>query len=154
MTVLQRILLAISPSHGRALIYVWAVEQDDLSKRSIPQGQEAHLAGQDVFVPWVLAKGQVQQKATDKATHGRKSRGLESEEAAPKEEENPPPVFNRYYHMFAKGELTKLVHDAAGELGLAIGAKADSAAGCGIEIVQDGWERSNYYVELQRWEYR
>ena len=64
-----------------------------------------------------------------------------------------PKVFNRYYHMFAKGELAELVNDAARGLGLQVGRQpaGNKTRDAGIEIVQDGWERSNYYVELRRW---
>jgi tRNA (uracil-5-)-methyltransferase TRM9 len=56
--------------------------------------------------------------------------------------------------MFADGELLDLVHNAAKGLGLYIGArgKAPIAVSGGVEVVQNGWERSNYYVELRRWE--
>ncbi|KAJ6546550.1 S-adenosyl-L-methionine-dependent methyltransferase [Mycena vulgaris] len=60
-------------------------------------------------------------------------------------------VFNRYYHMFEDGELASLVVLAAGELGLAVGAPSDAAGLKGVEIRQNGWERSNHYVELRRW---
>ncbi|EAU88252.2 hypothetical protein CC1G_03924 [Coprinopsis cinerea okayama7 len=125
----QRLIQAISPNHGRALIYVWAIEQDELSKRTIPVEGEAKT-GRDVVVPWVLSK-----------TH--------SGEGSPKAEQ----VYNRYYHMFAKGELRELVIAAASDMGLEIGPKPTSQGGRveGVEIVQDGWERSNYYVELHRW---
>ncbi|KAJ6455708.1 S-adenosyl-L-methionine-dependent methyltransferase [Mycena sanguinolenta] len=114
----KRLLSAVSPAHGRVLIYVWAVRQDDLSKRSIPTGSSG--AGQDVFVPWVLSDDKTQ-------------------------------VFNRYYHMFDEGELAGLVNLAAEELGLAVGPSSSSHLK-GVEIVQDGWERSNHYVELRRWQ--
>jgi tRNA (uracil-5-)-methyltransferase TRM9 len=42
----------------------------------------------------------------------------------------------------------------AGErLGLSVGTEVDCQKGCkeGVQIIQDGWERSNYYVELKRW---
>ncbi|KAI0703642.1 hypothetical protein BC835DRAFT_1262784 [Cytidiella melzeri] len=130
----QRLIQAISPTHGRALIYVWAVEQDGLSKRSIPRDQVLQTCGQDVFVPWVVTQGQPQPKS---AVHT-----------------STAPVFKRYYHMFTKGELTSLVHEAAKELELTVGAKGDAEGKRGIEIVRDGWERSNYYVELRRWECR
>ena len=103
-------------------------------------------------MPWVVAKGQVSQKSSCKIEQDRKTNSGQHEEVVAQEPENPPPVFNRYYHMFAKGELTRLVHDAANELGLSIGPQEDKSEGSGIEIVQDGWERSNYYVELRRWE--
>lgn len=61
-------------------------------------------------------------------------------------------VYNRYYHMFAKGELARLVAEAAAELNLIIGAAdGQPPSSQGVEIVQDGWERSNYYVELRCW---
>ncbi|TFK72198.1 hypothetical protein BDN72DRAFT_836590 [Pluteus cervinus] len=116
----QRLLETVSPNHGRILIYVWAMEQDPLSKRRLPES-DVGSAGLDVAVPWVLT-------------------GTEQ-------------VFNRYYHMFAKGELVGLVLEAAATLGLEIGSPSEGTtkSGRGVEIVQDGWERSNYYVELRCW---
>jgi tRNA (uracil-5-)-methyltransferase TRM9 len=99
----QRLLEAVAPSHGRVLIYVWATEQDALSKREVPADTGD---GQDVFVPWVLGDGLVER---------------------------------RYYHMFARGELRALVDEAT------------SALGGGVQVVQEGWERSNHYVELRRY---
>jgi tRNA (uracil-5-)-methyltransferase TRM9 len=64
-----------------------------------------------------------------------------------------PQIFRRYYHMFARGELVGLVTKAASELGLCVGSRHDGPGNMrGLEIVQDGWERSNYYVELRCWE--
>jgi len=62
--------------------------------------------------------------------------------------------------MFAEGELAELVRNAANDLRLHIGpfveGMVDNGGGIeirrGLEIVQDGWEKSNYYVELRRWE--
>ena len=56
--------------------------------------------------------------------------------------------------MFAKGELRELVCEAASGMDLYVGdtANADSRYSKGVEITQDGWERSNYYVELKRGE--
>ncbi|KAJ7489836.1 S-adenosyl-L-methionine-dependent methyltransferase [Mycena galericulata] len=115
----KRLLSAVSPHHGRILIYVWAVRQDEHSKRSIPT-DGANETGQDVFVPWVLSDDKTQ-------------------------------VFNRYYHMFAEGELSALAALAAEELGLVVGAPGAPSIK-GVEIVQEGWERSNHYVELRRWQ--
>lgn len=67
----------------------------------------------------------------------------------------PPDPIRRYYHMFSKDELRELVQSAAQELGLKVGpppsndVKVESTEG--VEIVMSGWERSNYYIELQRW---
>lgn len=135
----QRLIQCVSPRHGRILIYVWAIQQDELSKRSIPLDQ----TGQDVFVPWVLSQ------QTGKGT---RESGMNAvvHELAPATTPSPP-VFNRYYHMFAHGELGDLVSKAASELGLYIGSR-DEQNTRGLEIVQDGWERSNYFVELRCWE--
>jgi tRNA (uracil-5-)-methyltransferase TRM9 len=55
--------------------------------------------------------------------------------------------------MFAKGELRGLVEEATRHLELQVGSpKSNGALARGVEIVQDGWERSNYYVELRCWE--
>ena len=127
----------MSPNHGRILIYVWAVEQDELSKRTIPTGDRntAH-PGEDVVIPWVLSKSAVGNRT---------------------QETHEPQVFNRYYHMFAKGELYGLVQEATKEIGMQIGPSISTGnprAARGVDIVQDGWERSNYYIELRCWETR
>lgn len=132
----KRLLQSVSSSHGRILIYVWAVEQDELSKRKIPAADESTpTSGKDVVVPWVLSK--------------------DLDNRAPPT--NEPRVLNRYYHMFAKGELRRLVEEATRELELQVGPPMPNGAlGVmqGVEIVEDSWERSNYYVELRCWENR
>jgi len=119
------------------LVYVWAIEQDDLSKRKVIADEELPpLMGKDVVVPWVLSK----------------ELGMREKQTSEKEKE--PKIFNRYYHMFAKGELSGLVMEVANESGFRMGPKperGDDESLKGIEIVQDGWERSNYYVELRLW---
>ena len=115
-------------------MYVWATEQDELSKRKVIADEEPpSLTGKDVVVPWVLSKVGMQEKQSSK--------------------DKEPQIFNRYYHMFAKGELPGLVMEAANESGLHVGPKPERGDENlkGIEIVQDGWERSNYYVELRLW---
>jgi len=59
--------------------------------------------------------------------------------------------------MFAQGELLGLVQKAAQEMGLNVSPPplyvAEVAKGIeGVEVVASGWERSNYYIELQRWQ--
>ncbi|KAI8998575.1 S-adenosyl-L-methionine-dependent methyltransferase [Trametes punicea] len=162
----RRLLESISPSHGRALIYVWAIEQDELSKRSIPVGSSeagssktgsltARGKGQDVFVPWVLAQPiGSQPKARRKGRPVDQSDMAEAtieDDATPNCPPTAPRVFDRYYHMFAKGELTELVTEAAVDMGLQIGEPDGKSGVSGLQIVQDGWERSNYFVELRRW---
>ncbi|KAG6868272.1 hypothetical protein C0993_005557 [Termitomyces sp. T159_Od127] len=131
----QRLLESVSPRHGRILIYVWAIEQDELSKRKVIGDDEANLQdkGRDVIIPWVLA--------SQKGAHT---------------DLTEPQVFNRYYHMFAKGELSGLVHDAARSLDIDVGPPPElnelPSPKRGVEIIQDDWERSNYYVELKCWQ--
>ena len=137
---LQRLIQAVSPVHGRALIYVWAIEQDELSKRVIP--------GQDVFVPWVLA---TQTTKPQKGATVKKYQSAVEPAVGAGGAEGTSKVLNRYYHMFTKGELCELTTSAAQELDLAIGNESDVTGDQGIEIVQCGWERSNYYIEIRRW---
>ena len=126
---MQRLIQAVNPQHGRVLIYVWAIEQDELSKRKVTEDDKVDDSGngKDVMVPWVLSK------------------------ALGGERQGDQEVFNRYYHMFAKGELAALVIDAAQIMGLVVEPPATEKGRQGVEIVQDDWERSNYYVELRRW---
>ncbi|KJA27512.1 hypothetical protein HYPSUDRAFT_942556 [Hypholoma sublateritium FD-334 SS-4] len=132
-SAVKRLLESVSPNQGRVLIYVWAIEQDELSKRKVVEDQDpTPTIGKDVVVPWVLSTQQT--AVTEKCA--------------------TPRVYNRYYHMFAKGELVGLVNEAARELGLQVEPKAESTTKNirGVEVVQDGWERSNYYVELKLWQ--
>ncbi|KAH9842582.1 S-adenosyl-L-methionine-dependent methyltransferase [Rhodofomes roseus] len=147
----QRLIESISPAHGRALVYVWAIEQDELSKRSIPTECSTNnpvtdsAKGKDVFVPWVLSSRSASEE---------KSKIPTSHDATAEANK----VFNRYYHMFAQGELRQLVEEAARDLGLLIGSAGEGKGGDGdvpvrgLEIAQDGWERSNYFVEVRRWQ--
>jgi len=83
----------------------------------------------DVVVPWVLSKELNDSNLVQQA----------------------PQVFNRYYHLFSRGELRGLVEDAAKELSLSIGPQHGKSPR-GVDIIQDGWEKSNYYVELKLWQ--
>ncbi|KAH9005077.1 hypothetical protein EDB86DRAFT_3071671 [Lactarius hatsudake] len=147
-----RLLESVSSRHGRVLIYVWAIEQDEHSKRIVPvPGRETgthtnvdgepSTSGQDVFVPWSLSTGRARSEAP------------KMKEVVGNALGTTPEVIQRYYHMFAKDELGQLVRVAAQEMGLMVGPppmnQVEEAEG--IEIVASGWERSNYYVELQRW---
>jgi tRNA (uracil-5-)-methyltransferase TRM9 len=145
----QRLLESVSPKHGRILIYVWAIEQDEHSKRIIPvptqegicvDAEERYASGQDVFVPWILSSD----NARPKVPSGGQAQNV------------PPDAIRRYYHMFSREELRVLVQSAARELELKVGPpssiEADADSSEGVEIVVSGWERSNYYIELRRWQ--
>ena len=105
---------------------------------------EENPCGQDVFVPWVLSaeNGRTKVPRTEQAQH------------VPKDRQD---AIHRYYHMFAKDELRGLVQLAVQDIGLEVDSpfldEADTVkAAEGVEIVQNGWERSNYYIELRRWQ--
>ncbi|QRV72446.1 methyltransferase domain protein [Ceratobasidium sp. AG-Ba] len=154
------ILECLDPNGGRALLYVWAVDQDNLSKRVVPEAETGKLPiastsstkAQDVLVPWVMQ----QPNPKSKCKVRREQPQPESEEPdAASPVQDPPTVFKRYYHLFVAGELTELVVAAATELGLTVGGKPSGdnvvKGQRGVEICSEGWERSNYYVELIRW---
>ncbi|KAF2223215.1 S-adenosyl-L-methionine-dependent methyltransferase [Elsinoe ampelina] len=73
---------------GKALIYVWALEQKD-SRRGWDEGHE-----QDVMVPWVMK--------------GKKQKGDE-----PGQQDK---TFHRYYHLYRKGELESNIEAAGGKV--------------------------------------
>ncbi|EUC57862.1 S-adenosyl-L-methionine-dependent methyltransferase, putative [Rhizoctonia solani AG-3 Rhs1AP] len=148
---------------GKALIYVWAVEQDELSKRVVPDMGEDNASSakvQDVLVPWVMQQ-ENKPKPKTKTRRGRKvsdNQGESNPTSSPSQqsaEQTDVPVFQRYYHLFVSGELTELATVAAAKLELAIGpVPVNTCVGGrhhGVCISPEGWERSNLYVELTRW---
>ena len=72
---------------GRALIYVWALEQKS-SRRGWDKGDT-----QDVMVPWVMKQG------------------VKGEKNAAEEK-----TFKRYYHLYREGELEEDVREAGGAI--------------------------------------
>jgi tRNA (uracil-5-)-methyltransferase TRM9 len=91
---------------ARAMVYVWALEQSS-SRRGWGEGDE-----QDVMVPWVR-KG----KADAKSDRG--------EDAGDK-------IFQRYYHLYRKGELDEDVEAAGGV------------------VVESGYEKDNWWAIIRR----
>ncbi|KAK4115554.1 S-adenosyl-L-methionine-dependent methyltransferase [Canariomyces notabilis] len=127
---------------GQVLVYVWALEQSS-SRRGWDEGGE-----QDLLVPWVLKSQQSQQAKAPKETRDQDTAGAA---ASNKSGEEPPasggaaaagldatqsgaaigqadPVFQRYYHLYRKGELEE-----------------DVLAAGGI-VVSSGYERDNWWV--------
>lgn len=58
LQTVRTFLRALAPTHGRGMIYVWALEQSKESRRHAPgEDLERGEGGeQDVFVPWVMSK--------------------------------------------------------------------------------------------------
>lgn len=89
---IREILRTLKPGDGdrpggRALIYVWALEQKN-SRRGWDKGDE-----QDVMVPWVMKSN---------------AAGIKSGEQ--------PRVFHRYYHLYESEELEREIHSAGGRV--------------------------------------
>lgn len=116
---------------GSALLYVWALEQKS-SRRGWDEGHE-----QDVMVPWVLKSGKKAVKAAVSKS------GKETAEAgivkpsnatveAGKRAATPERTFQRYYHLYRKGELEFDV--------LAAGGK----------VLENGYERDNWWAIVSR----
>jgi tRNA (uracil-5-)-methyltransferase TRM9 len=124
---------------GQVLVYVWALEQGT-SRRGWDEGCE-----QDLLVPWVLKSQQKQQKQP-KQRKGTKGEAVGDPSTDHKSGEAPPlpttaatpepgvapshtdPVFQRYYHLYRKGELEE-----------------DVVAAGGV-VISSGYERDNWWV--------
>ena len=101
---------------GRALIYVWALEQKD-SRRGWDEGHE-----QDVMVPWVLK----QKKEKEKGRRKKKDESQAEEEEAPKPDGDK--TFLRYYHLYRRGELEGDIEQAGGV------------------VLESGYEKDNWWA--------
>jgi tRNA (uracil-5-)-methyltransferase TRM9 len=99
-------------SAGRALIYVWALEQKS-SRRGWDEDDD-----QDVFVPWVLSKKYTTQNVNIQTT--RTEEGLRSGSTT-----SNPVTLHRYYHLYRKGELQMDI-EAAGGIVLESGYEKDN----------------------------
>ncbi|KAI8086020.1 S-adenosyl-L-methionine-dependent methyltransferase [Halteromyces radiatus] len=99
IAAIEELLRIVKPG-GKVLVFVWALEQTKFSKRNFQPGE------QDVFVPWTLAKKKDEQ-----------------------DDGEPPKVYNRYYHLFKKGELDNLFEQISN-----------------VSIDISGYDRDNHYV--------
>ena len=103
---------------GRALIYVWALEQKD-SRRGWDEGHE-----QDVMVPWVL-----KQKKEKEAKRKKKKGDVGGEESVREEQKlEGDRTFLRYYHLYRKGELEEDIKEAGGV------------------VLESGYEKDNWWA--------
>jgi tRNA (uracil-5-)-methyltransferase TRM9 len=130
---------------GRALIYVWALEQKN-SRRGWDENSP-----QDVFVPWVLQKGnknknqpkqqgQKQSKAVSRTERQQRNEISVTSTETPGEgvttgdsedkgkEAEASPVYNRYYHLYKQGELEF------------------DAAEAGGKVIESGYEKDNHWA--------
>lgn len=130
-------LLETLTANGQALIFVWALEQKS-SRRGWGVGHD-----QDVMVPWVMTNGQ--------AKSDRKARRISTEQSASSETgegstqrpasslktpdqqavASSSQTYNRYYHLYRKGELEDDIDKAGGV------------------VVDSGYERDNWWAILR-----
>jgi tRNA (uracil-5-)-methyltransferase TRM9 len=127
------ILAHLKPG-GKALVYVWALEQEG-SRRGWGEGGE-----QDVMVPWVM-KGKVVKKVKGKGTRGGRKDGKsvgvgegggEGEQEQQKSQQEADKTFHRYYHLYRQGELEEDVRAAGGV------------------VVESGYEKDNWWAIAER----
>ncbi|KAL5431664.1 hypothetical protein PMIN07_010917 [Paraphaeosphaeria minitans] len=111
-------------SGGRALIYVWALEQKD-SRRGWDEGNE-----QDVMVPWVMRAKK--EKEAKKAKSKDQKASMPSNEAEQLSEQPQDKTFLRYYHLYRKGELEQIIGEAGGE------------------VVETGYDKDNWWAIVTR----
>eukprot|EP00123_Amoebidium_parasiticum_P012113 comp21128_c0_seq1/m.28560 comp21128_c0_seq1/g.28560 ORF comp21128_c0_seq1/g.28560 comp21128_c0_seq1/m.28560 type:complete len:234 (-) comp21128_c0_seq1:406-1107(-) len=103
LAALQEMNRVLRPG-GQMLVYVWAKEQDKFQNSDVgPDG--------DLFVPWRLQK-QFAKETSEAATDQ---------------------VFQRYYHLFAEGELEQLVQQVVG-----------------LRAVESGYDRDNWWVVAEK----
>lgn len=119
---------------GKALIYVWALEQKG-SRRGWDEGDE-----QDVMVPWVMKvkKAAIDNTGSNKSRKAKaRADDLDGPQRSAKEVESgqggtahaqTDRVFNRYYHLYRKGELEQDIQNAGGM------------------ILQSGYEKDNWWA--------
>lgn len=128
---------------GRILVYVWALEQSN-SRRGWDEGTE-----QDLLVPWVMKqkKEKKEKKPKPKAKAAAAGGGgggggevvsgnaKDGNDAGSSNAPPPPPAdttYQRYYHLFRKGELEEDVE--------AVGGK----------VVRNGYDKDNWWVVASR----
>lgn len=79
------------------------------------------------------------------------------------EEEEPPRVYQRYYHLFKSGELQDLLATACEEEGFAFipfseeqegeeGVELGMEGRKWVKVVKQGWDRDNWFCEVRRGE--
>ncbi|KAI8960613.1 S-adenosyl-L-methionine-dependent methyltransferase [Daldinia sp. FL1419] len=133
----RALLDCVWPRSGKVLVYVWALEQGT-SRRGWDEG----TADQDQLVPWVMKTKS--NKSSKKQPHPQHQRAEQQQQASNKKESDdtsnaqdtgaPIPTdsnnntYQRYYHLYRKGELEEDVEAAGGE------------------ILGSGYEKDNWWV--------
>ncbi|KAG5914206.1 hypothetical protein E4U53_004688 [Claviceps sorghi] len=126
---IEALLRCLRPGTGRALIYVWALEQGS-SRRGWDERSE-----QDTLVPWVMKRKKPKNKtpASDKGPGDVTTapRGEQPPSDKDRDDRGQEETYQRYYHLYRKGELEQ------------------DATHAGGEVCESGYERDNWWVILR-----
>ncbi|KAI0843426.1 S-adenosyl-L-methionine-dependent methyltransferase [Hypoxylon sp. FL0890] len=118
----RALLDCVKPRIGKILVYVWALEQGS-SRRGWDEGK----ADQDQLVPWVMKSNKPKklkkEEASKKEGGGNGADSPTNGDTGVKEA-----TYQRYYHLYRKGELEEDVLAAGGE------------------ILGSGYEKDNWWV--------
>ncbi|EMR08091.1 hypothetical protein PNEG_03531 [Pneumocystis murina B123] len=107
-----RQLLTILRPGGTALVSVWALEQPN-SRRGWNE-----CSPQDILVPWI--------SYTKAESPDNESRDIDQKDRVVETK-----IYQRYYHLFRKGELEEYIKKAGGE------------------VIESGFERDNWWAQMQ-----
>ena len=121
-------MIRVMREGGKGLIFVWAFEENKSVRRhklTVLNGNE-----QDVLVPWSLNEFKDTKKEKESNNQFQKKRSKMDNEAQPSETSEES--FQRYYHLFKKGELDELVVEAGGK------------------IIESDYDRDNYYIIFEK----
>lgn len=120
---IRGLLECVRPAGGKVMVFVWALEQAG-SRRGWDE-----RADQDQLVPWVMRQPQQKKKKKKRGKGRGDGQGEEEgEEEAKEEEEEEEKTFQRYYHLYRKGELEEDVEAAGGA------------------VLESGYDRDNWWV--------
>lgn len=117
----RALLDCVRPRSGKVLVYVWALEQGS-SRRGWDEG----TTDQDQLVPWVMKSNKPKKpkkEETNKKGGGNGDENTGNANAKPMET-----TYQRYYHLYRKGELE------------------EDAQAAGGEILGSGYEKDNWWV--------
>ena len=106
---------------GRALIYVWALEQKH-SRRGWDEGD-----AQDVMVPWVMKNVLDNKNDNNNDKNRKKNKNNDNDLQEPQ-----PRTFKRYYHLYRQGELEDDIQKAGGR------------------VERSGYEKDNWWAIASR----
>jgi len=85
---------------GKMLVYVWAMEQEKIA-----------FGQQDVLVPWHMEQKYVEELVNKEDSTSAKIKEMIEHSPTITKQDKKYVVFQRYYHVFRKGELTSLIHE-------------------------------------------